>query len=456
MYIGTLAIFGMIWLMIWSKYRDPFHPAMFFLPMFGFLYGIMPLELISEDADRFYSYSGDTGFVKYQSIAVGLVLCLIAGVMFATRSISARQARWQTLRLRSPKTVRYIAIVLGTLGFSAWLSMIYSAGGFGAAYGSAYGGGWVSSGYIREMRYLGLVGALLIYISCSGRRIKPMDWALICFCVAPTLIHAFLGARRGPLFLGAIISLGGYVYFTRKRISLPVLATAGFILGTTMLFLVANRNQIYLGSEVTAGFESPADFLVRWNSNEYLIGSAAIKYTDAEGAFHGRRELAWIIGRLLPGFIWPTVWSDLPQMLGIDVNLRLNGGVDPERLAALAGWRPSVGSAEGYAGAMYMEFGFLSPLAAFLVGFAYGKVWAAARHSLPARVIYLFMVATSVYLAMQSFDPWFYRMFLFGIPTFLALQFVKTAPAVPQVPAPRRPNRPPPRRFQRRPLRRSE
>lgn len=78
-------------------------------------------------------------------------------------------------------------------------------------------------------------------------------------------------------------------------------------------------------------------------SNEYLIGGAAVRYADQYGAFYGARELIWLIGRFLPRSVWPDVYVQLPQLLGVEVDLRKNGGVSREGIASVANFEPSVG-----------------------------------------------------------------------------------------------------------------
>lgn len=429
MYIATMGLLGAVWLYFWMRFHDPFHPAIILLPMFGFLYGYMPWELQRSDPFRFSVYAGGDAVYRYQAITLGLIAALIGGLTWVTRGLTRQRARWRMLHFSDPRRMMLIAFGLGLVGMWAWITMIMNVGGLQQAYGSGYGGGWVSSGYIREMRYLGLVGALLTYVARTGKGMRMQDWAVIALCVTPTLTHAVLGARRGPLFLAMIVLIGGYIYFMRKRISIPLLVGAGLTLGSAMLFLVANRGSIHLGTDLGgAEFRDAGAHLLRWSSNEYLIGNSVVQYTDQYGAFYGRRELAWLIGRLLPSFIWPTVWTDLPLMLGLNINLRLNGGVSQEGLTTIANWTPSVGSAEGFTGSLYLEFGFLSPLAAFVIGVVYGKAWMVAKTNLAARVFYLLMVAMSVYLVMQALDPWLYRLVLFGLPTWLVLRTVKARP----------------------------
>lgn len=422
MFIATMGFLAIVWVLFWLRFRDPFHPLIVFLPQFGFLYGYMPYALNREDPARFFLWVGGEDVYRYQAITLGLIVCLILGVVRVTGSMDRAKACWQLIPVPGASSIRMIAVGLGLVSWSAWLYMVHASGGFEAAYGSAYGGGWVSSGYIREMRFVGLAGGLLIYLLRVGRGMRLIDWILVVLCVAPTLFHAVLGARRGPAFLSLIVLVGGYIYFMRKKIPVFLVLGGGALAAVLMLFLVANRTSLYLGSELT-DLRNPYEHMLRWESNEYLIGAAAVRYADTYGAFYGRRQAAWIVGRILPRSVWPNVYVELPQMLGIDVDLRRNGGVSREGIASVSNFEPTVGAAEAFTGGLWMEFGIFSFLVAFLIGRFYGSVWKQARTRLSARVIYLLMVALTIYLITQALDPWLYRLIFYGVPILLIIHF---------------------------------
>jgi len=219
--------------------------------------------------------------------------------------------------------------------------------------------------------------------------------------------------------MAVLVVAGGWVYFMRKRVSLSLALAGGIALGFLMLFLVANRGEIHLGSELE-GVRNPVEFLERWESNEYLIGSAAVRLAQDQGGFYGTRQLTHLLGRFIPAFMWPGVYEDLSQMLGLTVNIKLNAGVDPVAIGSLVGWQPSVGSATGFVGASWLEFQYAAPLFAIAVGYFYGRVWKLSRSSVSARVFYLLILALSVYLVMQDTDAWLYRVLLLGIPLWVA------------------------------------
>jgi hypothetical protein len=80
-----------------------------------------------------------------------------------------------------------------------------------------------------------------------------------------------------------------------------------------------------------------------------------------------------------------------------------------------AGWTPSIGSAMGFVGAVWLEFHYLAPLAAAATGVLYGSVWKRSKRSAQSRVFYIMLVALSVYLVMQDTDAWLYRVVMFDV-----------------------------------------
>jgi hypothetical protein len=419
----TLAVYGAglcsAWIWSWRRYADPFHPYIFLIPQLLFLYGGMPAHLVVSDVGTFSQYVGGlAGFLQYELLVYLMSIALLGGVLAGSGGRRRKDVIGPRRFEVNQERLRVISLAIGGISWACWIVMIVRVGGFQEAYGTAYGGGWDPSGFIREGRFAGLIGALLIYGSRSGGRMRGSDWALIAYCLAPVALHGLLGARRGPTFVAAVIGAGGYVYFIRRRLSLAAALPAGIALGTLLLFLVANRSDIYFGTELSSLDRSPLDVLETWDSNEYLIGSAVSRYAAEFGSYRGIREVTQLTGRLLPHSIWPAVWDDLPSFFGLDVDLRLNGGIDPMRVNVAAGWMPSRGSAPGFVGDLWIEYGVFALLAAFLIGCLYGTVWRIAAFEPKARLFYLVMTAMSVYLVMQGLDPWLYRILLIGGPCY--------------------------------------
>lgn len=424
-FLAYAAVLGAMFLACWMRHRDMFHPWIVLIPQFVFLNAALPLAAWQSDPDRFTEFAGGAGFLGvYQLLTLALPLCLLLGARAGSRRIAPAAAAWLPQDVANPASIRCIAALLGVMAVGSWLYMVARVGGFEAAYGRAYGGGWADSGYVREMRLVGIIGAILVFVLRGGRGMRPGDWALVALCVAPVLVHGLLGARRGPAFVAIVTVAGGYAYFMRRQFSLSLVLPAGILLGLLMLFLVANRGDIYIGSDFDA-LRMPAAALDRWHSNEYLVGSAVVRYAEAYGGFYGSRELVHLLGRLAPATLWPTVYTDLAAALGLSINLLINAGVDPVAIYALTGWQPSVGSAPGFVGAVWLEFQYAAPLVAWLIGYLYGAVWRAAAWSMSARLVYLLLVSLSVYLVMQDLDAWLYRLVLLGLPMLAVARLVQ-------------------------------
>jgi hypothetical protein len=428
-YLVYIVFFGAMFFSCWDKYKDVFHPWIIFIPQFIFLYGVLPIPALTSNPERFLAYVGGDALYWYQFLTVSLPVCLLFGVAKgASQHSSNEKAGSGFPDILNKKTVQNSAIFLGTLALGSWLYGIYNVGGFFAAYGQGYGGGWDDSGYLRELPYVGMLAVMMVFLLRAGKGMRWADWVLILYCISPVLLHGLLGARRGPTFMAAIVVGGGYIFFIQKRIGLSIVLPAGVMLGMLMLFLVANRGDIHLGSEV-AEFKSPFEFLEQWDSSEYLIGSAVVRYADAVGSFYGAREITHLLGRMTPKFIWPDVYADLGQLLGFESNLAVNAGINPGAIKTVTGWRPSIGSAVGLVGDLWIELNFLAFFAAFGIGYLYGRIWKAAFTNPTAKLAYLMLMAISIYLVMQDVDAWLFRALLLGIPLLLVTRFIRVAPS---------------------------
>jgi oligosaccharide repeat unit polymerase len=421
-FIFYVCILSILFLRYWMAHRDLFHPAMILIPQFIFLYALFPIMSYSSDPDRFMALAGGPELVWYQLLTLALPFCVLSGVTAGSRRTVTSSPVWESISITNASVVRGTAIVLGLTALGAWLYMLGQVGGFSSAYGHAYGGGWSDSGYILEMPQVGIVGALLIFLLRTGKGVRPVDWLIVFGCILPVMTHGILGARRGPTFISIMTVAGGYLYFTRRRISLSIAVPAGIMVGTVILFIIANRDDIYLGSEITQ-FRSPTEFFNAWTSNEYLIGSAVVRYTQVTDGFYGRRELLHIVARMFPK-IWPTVYEDLGDVFKLSINLKLNAGVDPVAIGNYVGWRPTVGSATGFVGSLWQEFQYISPFVAFLTGYLYGVAWRGAARSVFWRLFYLVIAALSIYLVMQDIDAWLYRVIMLGLPVFFIARMV--------------------------------
>ena len=191
------------------------------------------------------------------------------------------------VRLTDAARMRLVgaAKALATVGLIAWIYQIIHSGGLYAVYGRAYGYFWADIGYVSEAFQFGLPGALLLLLARGGGRVRPSDLVWIGIGLLPLLGHGLLGARRGPTFL-ALIGVGVMWYLARgRRPRLGPALLGGLAVGLLLLFLLANRDRIYLGAEpeFTGAGEAPTFEVAP--GNEFVFGAGAALNAEALGSF---------------------------------------------------------------------------------------------------------------------------------------------------------------------------
>ena len=399
---------------LWFAYRrsrDSFHPMIYLGLMLFFLYSYMPLSLVLEDAETLKTYLSVPQLEYVQTLNFLGVLCMCVGVL-----VGSRNHRWHPMHYLnwqlSPQTqvrLKRAAIVLGFIGLAGFTYGIANVGGLVAAYGRAYGGGTSASGYTREAFLLTVPALLWFMVSHIQRPLSKLDWATIALFATPLMIHGLLGARRGPTAM-IIIALTVGWYLTRgKRPGLPRVVVGGLILGFLMLFLVSNRNDIYLGSDFQLQ-RQPTDYIGVYSGNEFVYGSGAILNADAlDRYFWGRRYFTVFFIRPIPRFLWPTKYDDASRILNIP-SLEENLGTGAESLVETLGWAGAVGAAPGIIADMWLEFWWYFTLVMFGLGWLYGMAWRKAVSVggfwIPT---YTIMMALSVYLVMQTLEAMAFR-----------------------------------------------
>jgi hypothetical protein len=420
---GFLAVFG-LWVIFrdWMRWRDVFHPTMFCVPQCLFLYAWLPIYGATSDEFEFASRAGYWDeLAKFQLVANVMCIALILGIWRGGRH--ARKASAPILQ-QNPNAILAVGVAFGSLGALTWLIGIINVGGFAAAYGHAYGGGWDDSGYVREAAQFGFVATPLIILSRRHGGMQPRHWILVLIFLTPLLLQGLLGARRGPTFLALVCLAGSYILVFRPRIPFVVAAIGAASVGVLLLWLVANRDAIYLGSEEKLD-GSVSTMLENWTGNEYLFSSAIVRYVEAtDDTFGGRRIFAHMSARIVPHSLWPTKYADVVSELGLNIDLTRGAGIPVDRIATITGWDIAVGAAPSFVGDFCLEFGYFAPLAIFAVGFLYGRLWKRSRSDPRVQPAYVLLAALSIYLLTQTIEAWMFRALLFGLPALIILRIV--------------------------------
>jgi hypothetical protein len=410
--IVTIIALGMCY--AYAGSRDVFHPLMFIGPMMVFMYAWMPFKLDSIGGLAGFFQRDQLDFV--QRINVCGVACLVLGcISVGCRLPAVRRPEPKA----SPAPLLFCGTVAGCIGLVAWvLTVIHGTGGDL----TGYRGGWDDSGYIRDASLLMFPAFLLILSASFQQGFRMLNVLLMALFIAPSIVEAAFSARRGPTFMiVATITLGWYMNL-RKRPSLFLTAAAGLLLGFLMLFLVSNRQNIYLGSdremttEITSIVEKPD------TGNEYIYGAGTILSAEQRRSFYwGWRYLAQVIVRPIPSSIWPTKYEDfgLPELMH-------NAGTG-EGFVETLGWEGAPGSAPGLIADLWTEFHWLNLPALFTIGVLYGLAW---RYSQLRGGVwttqYVIMTALSVYLVMQTMEAVIFRLLILSLPLRLAWRFAKS------------------------------
>lgn len=410
--IAAVVITGIGVILALQGSRDVFHPLVFFGPMLAFLYGWMPYKLLTAEAlPRFFD---SEQLVHVQTINIlgvlaFVVCCLLAGI---------RIRRPSNIKQLSERTLRRLLLggaLAGSIGLLCWTITIINVGGFVAAYSSSYAGGDDASGYVRDGSLLLLVGLMMAMMSRSAGGPRWPAYAMLIVFGLPWLSTAILMARRGPTFEFLIVLLMGWYINRAKRPPLVAVGVAGICIGWLVLFLVTNRQSIYLGSEHTMKTDIGEVVNRPDNGNEWIYGAGAILSAERrDHYFWMRRYLAQVLVRPIPSSVWPTKYEDfgVPELL-------YNAGTG-EGFGDALGWEGAVGAAPGIVADLWVEVWWLAIPLMGLIGWFYGNTWKkAVTRGGPWASQYVVLSAITIYLVMQTMEAVIFRTLLLSIPCWL-------------------------------------
>ncbi len=411
MLLGTAAIALVALAIAYDGSRDVFHPLVVIGPMLFFLYAWMPYRLLEHNAlDRFFGID-QLQHVQTLNIFGVLAFCvaaLVVGVRF----------RKPQLESYPPRVLNRLLVgsaILGTVGFGCWITTILNVGGFEAAFGTAYTGGSDASGYVRDGTMLLLVAVLLAMTSLSAGGPRIPGIVLSVAFTIPWACSALLLGRRGPTFNLAVVLLMGWYVNRRKRPPLLLVAGGGLLLGWFVLFLVTNRQQIYLGSSFDFKTDVSNEVEKPDTGNEFIYGSGTVLSAERRGHyFWMRRYLAQVMVRPIPSAIWPTKYEDfgVPELL-------YNAGTG-EGFSDTLGWVGAVGSAPGIIADFWLEAQWGAVLLMALVGYGYAFVWRrAVTRGGPWATQYVVLSCLAIYLVMQTGEAVIFRTLELSIPCWL-------------------------------------
>ena len=379
----------------------------------------MPFQLVQHNAlARFF----DEGqLVSVQWLNVLGVLAFVLGCL--STGVRIRKTRFAQRRVSELGAKRLLigSAIIGSLGLMCWLITIHNVGGFTQAFSTSYAGGWDDNGYVRDGSLLLLVGVMLAVTSLSQGGPKLPGLALLLAFAAPWSASALLMGRRGPTFCLVIVLLMSWYFNRGKRPPVFTFGLGGLALGWLVLFLVTNRQNLYIGSDFhmktdVSNIVDKAD-----TGNEFIYGSGTVLATEQrDHYFWMRRYLAQIMVRPIPSAIWPTKYEDfgVPELLH-------NAGTG-EGFADALGWRGAPGSAPGIVADLFVEVWWFAILAMAVLGWTYGWVWRkAVTRGGVWTLQYTVLAALSIYLVMQTMEAVIFRTLLLSIPCWIAYRQVE-------------------------------
>ena len=199
-----------------------------------------------------------------------------------------------------------------------------------------------------------------------------------------------------------------------------LMTVGGTLLGLLMLFLVTNRQSIYIGSTFENLSLDVTEPVTQMNeANEYIFGAGTMVAARASGHYYwGKRYLAEIFIRPIPRQIWPDKYDDIGMP-----ELTQNAGVAGEGIKSETNWEEVPGSAAAMVADFWVEFSWLCVPFCWFVGWSYGYVW--RRAVMEGRfwnTLYVILSMLSIYMVTQSGEAVIFRLLLLSIPSLFVWQ----------------------------------
>ena len=221
--------------------------------MLFLLYAWMPYQLLHADGlSRFFDRDQlvHVQLLNTLGVAAFVTCCVLPGLR-VPRFTSA-QGHLQ-LAPRVANRLLLTTYLLGAVGLACWMVTIVNVGGFVQAFSSSYAGGYDDSGYVRD-------GAMLLLVGVPARRYRTFrQRPTVRLVLGPCLVRPALDGELRSSWGDAaqpsgfiVVVVMGWFLGRGKRPPVLLTAGAGLFLGWLVLFLVTNRQNIYLGSDFHA------------------------------------------------------------------------------------------------------------------------------------------------------------------------------------------------------------
>lgn len=431
MFLGLIILTALLALramtLAYYRTRDLFHPLVITVPMLLSLYVFLPLKLLNNDVLTMFFADGDLIFIGFVNLLGVASFCLGASTARWTKTLQPAEDSGMTPAFRG--RILSGALILGGIGFTAYVVGIINVGGFYAAYSQAYSGGWSESGYIRDAVSLCIPAMIFIMISRTNQKLSRFELFACCIFASPFLLQGFLGARRGPTFVVfAAVALSWYM-MRRRRPNPRSFIAAGLGLGLLMLFLVSNRGNIHLGSDWNME-NSSLEYLEvadpeSGTGNEYIYGAGSILHASRSGDnyYWGRRYFAEVFIRPIPRSLWPNKYA----AVGLS-EIEENAGTGGAGFVSTLGWSGAAGAAPGLIADLWLEFWWMFFVVLYGIGRIYEWAWrSACTRGGFATAVYVLLASLSVFLVFQTIEAVLVRALFMMIPSWLVWRWANAS-----------------------------
>jgi oligosaccharide repeat unit polymerase len=313
---------------------------------------------------------------------------------------------------------------MGGLSVAAYLVQLEAVGGFLQAYSRGKGGGHAESGYIGEAILLSFPALLVLALSvyAARRRVQIQDFLMAIFIAAPHLVQGVLGGRRGPLFLILSTLLFSWLLASRKRLKIASIMIAVAVIAFAVILIASQRRHLYLGTDDSFDFSRiyAADGLATVDdnaTNTYATAVASIAAADYYGDYYwGYRYFVTFFIRPIPKQIWPTKYEDMDATW---LNT-FKDSPDNTRFLYAVGFAVPAGASTGSIADGYGEFAWGVIVMFFLLGYAFSTSYLLHRREGGFwSIIFMMMLALSIYLPTQSFSAWLHRLLFMSVFAYL-------------------------------------
>jgi hypothetical protein len=217
----------------------------------------------------------------------------------------------------------------------------------------------------------------------------------------------------------------------------------GLAVGLLLLFLLANRNHIYLGSDFAFTGAGAAHTFEVEPGNEFVFGAgAALNAKALDNFMWGRRYFVVLFVRPVPRSLWPTKYADAARFLNIPSLDHVEKDPRLTDFSSTIGWSGAIGSAPGGIFDLWIEFWWAYLFAVLAIGWGFGLGY---RKALSQggfwMALYALMTALSIYFVMQSLEAFAFRLLLLAAVMWLGWRYAmglgmlaRTAGPSPSVP----------------------